>query len=199
MAISAYYYCAEGDIKNICETHIGCNPSDMCRSCECYTDAWDCSDGYKDCTSDFEYLDLGSHGNSEYFFSMRKKRWNDAEEACKAKGGHLAIMETQNETDALNALMDQAPKYTKNRDIFIGGSSDEAKDGPWFWADGSSLSRKDPRWGFSALRNPYGDGPHCVRIRPWFSSAKYIWDITRCVYRQYYICETPTSTPESEK
>ena len=35
-------------------------------------------------------------------------------------------METQIETDALNALMDQAPKYTKNRDIFIGGSSGEA-------------------------------------------------------------------------
>jgi len=193
MSLFAYQYCAEGDIKNMCDTHSGCNPDNMCRTCECYQDAWDCSyGGYKDCTSDFEYLDLGRHGNSEYFYSMRQRQWNKAEDSCKTKGGHLAITETQAETDALKALLDQAPKYTQNRDIFLGGKSDEAKNGPFYWADGSSLSREDPRWGWSGPGKPYGEGPHCLNIQPWLTSDKYSWEITRCAYQQYYICEIPT-------
>ena len=42
--------------------------------------------------------------------------------------GHLAITETQAETDALEALLDQAPKYTQKDNIFIGGKSGKIAD-----------------------------------------------------------------------
>merc|ERR1719228_2227135 len=82
----AYTYCRHGDIKNLCETHQGCDPGNMCHECECYQDAWDCSyNGYPDCATDFEYLDLGTYGNSRYIYSMREKRWNDAKKCLRSK------------------------------------------------------------------------------------------------------------------
>lgn len=148
---------------------------------------------------EFEYLDLGSHGNKKYSFSMRQKSWVDAEAACKAKGGHVAVTKTPAETTALNALLDQAPKYTQKSDIFLGAKTDNHINGrtasppAWgFWADGSELLRTDSRWGWMGPK-AYGQGPPCLVMRPWQTgtglNAKNGWALTRCSFRQYFICQ----------
>lgn len=183
----------------MCETHGGCNPDNYCHTCKCIEDAWLCTNG--DCTSD-GFLPLGSIGKSEYFFSMRAKRsWNDAEEACETNGGHIAVLKTQNETDELWALLEQAPKFTRNRDIYLGAKSDDAEkeDGHYYWTDGSTVSRDDPRWGWEGQVKPYGEGPHCLVLRPWLWKGYDRWAVTRCRYRGLYICEIPTSVEEAKE
>jgi len=191
----AHNNCRHGDVKNRCEALDDCSPDDMCHNCECNQDVWQCED--KACTPDFEYLDLGTYGDSRYFFSMRARNWDGAKTACQAEGGNLAILETQNEKTALNALVDKSPMYAQSNDIYIGAHSGQADDGPWHWADNSILLRNDPKWG--GIGGPdaaIGEGPHCAILSPWFVNPvhKSSWWTERCIYENYYICEKPKDT-----
>lgn len=186
--VEGYMYCQHGTIANRCETHSGCDPDNMCHTCECYQDAWDCSyGGYGSCHKGPDsYYEYGTIGESKYYLSMQQKRFEDAKEACKGHEGHLAIIETDDEKNALQSLIDAAPKWAHPRDIFLGASTDDKKT--WFWLNGANLdlntrlSSSNIWWNF---RNYYGEGPHCLEL----SGDK--WDKTRCAYMNYYICEVP--------
>ena len=49
---------------------------------------------YSTNTADFKYLDLGTHGDSRYFFSMYAKKWIIAEDDCEEKGGNFLLVPT---------------------------------------------------------------------------------------------------------
>lgn len=191
----------------MCETHAGCDTSNFCRYCKCYHDAWACNYNkagayilFEQCKLE-EFVDIGAYKDSNYLFSTKERRFDERKEACQEKGGHLAVLETEDESEALESLLDQAPKYTQKSNIIIGASSDDGENGPWFWADGTSLSRDDSRWTYRSrwtLRKIYAAAPHCVAMRPWLKINKYEWGVTSCSFYNYFICEVP-STPSSNE
>jgi len=81
----------------------------------------------------------------------------------------------------------------------VEGDDAEKEDGHYYWTDGSIVSRDDPRWGWEGQVKPYGEGPHCLVLRPWLWKGYDRWAVTRCRYRGLYICEIPTSVEEAEE
>lgn len=61
-------------------------------------------------------------------------RWQEAKERCEAMGGHLVIIETVEEQNALQTMLTRvglANVWT--------GATDEAEEGVWTWVDGSPV------------------------------------------------------------
>ena len=83
----------------------------------------------------------GKYTGKKYFtYEMVALRWNDAEAACAANGGHLASIESEAENlEVLNLL----PAF---HDFWIGYHYDQA-NGSWTWSDGSKS--KYSSWGES--------------------------------------------------
>ena len=65
----------------------------------------------------------------------------------------------------------------------------------WKWVDESNINYAlfPPPYEFAAWPQLYGEGPHCLIIQPWTSSARNPWDATRCAYRNYFMCKLPKS------
>jgi len=190
--------CKHGEIKGQCETG-SCSPYDMCRLCECYQGAWDCAYGgrFLSCSSGGKYYELGVYGDSKYMFSMFQRPFSRAKTACLELGGELATFDTTEEHAAVNTFIEQAPKWTRSSDILIGASNSGSG---WKWADESEIDHtlfpQSYKWEFDAWWNKeefYGEGPHCLVIQPWMSSARNQWDATRCAYSNYFMCKLPKS------
>jgi len=198
-------WCTEGDEKPICETHLGCDPYNFCHLCQCKSDAWLC--GYSKCrpgqealfcgtgpcTPESDFVDIGTRGTSKYFFATQKKKWSEAEDACKTQGGHLVIVENEAEWRALLALIKAAPKWVQSTDYWIGASADKAKSGPWFWVNGSTMARDS-----AMLRDILGrnvldreeDKAACMYMGHYWD---YNFRTYPCTLSKYYICEKSAS------
>uniref|UniRef100_A0A3B1KIK2 Zgc:174904 n=1 Tax=Astyanax mexicanus TaxID=7994 RepID=A0A3B1KIK2_ASTMX len=83
------------------------------------------------CTDDWLYFN-----GSCYFISMFSHRWMESQKYCEDKGGHLAIIETDEEQ---TFLWDKLPRGHWNSYWF--GISDEKVEGDWYWVDGTKLVR----------------------------------------------------------
>uniref|UniRef100_A0A8C0G452 C-type lectin domain-containing protein n=1 Tax=Chelonoidis abingdonii TaxID=106734 RepID=A0A8C0G452_CHEAB len=66
-------------------------------------------------------------GNSCYWFSSKRKTWEDSNLYCKAQNSHLVVINTQEEQ--LYVQERTVPLYT-----WIGLTD---KSGQWLWVDGS--------------------------------------------------------------
>ena len=69
-------------------------------------------------------------GGHEYAVIEEKVTWHLAKRICEEMGGHLAIIETPMESEALLTLCRQA-----KQSVWI-GATDEAKEGDWKWLNG---------------------------------------------------------------
>jgi len=85
-------------------------------------------------------------------------RWSDAKKACDDVGGHLVIIETQEEQNALMEMMDRSGM---GRDRFWIGATDEAQEGTWKWVDGSPLAYTN--WDVGEPSNAMG-GQHYAEM-----------------------------------
>ncbi|MDB4805488.1 hypothetical protein OAG84_00710 [Akkermansiaceae bacterium] len=62
--------------------------------------------------------------------------WQEAKEDAEAKGGRLAVLDTQEKIDAANSYLEEIDEWP---DLWI-GLTDEAKEGEWFWLNGIPLT-----------------------------------------------------------
>lgn len=63
-----------------------------------------------------------------------KKTWKEAKEICERRGGHLAVINSSAENEALAELVSGLSNY-----VWIGGS-DDGSEGNWYWVNGEDFS-----------------------------------------------------------
>ena len=78
------------------------------------------------------------------------KSWADADDYCKAEGGHLASMKTDADTIEINRIIEQI-----GWNVWVGGRESSGQN--WTWTDGSLII--EPKWyGF------VGAAPYCTML-----------------------------------
>ncbi|XP_054655016.1 C-type lectin domain family 10 member A-like isoform X2 [Dunckerocampus dactyliophorus] len=75
------------------------------------------------------------HGNRCFLYVREEKKWNDAEEYCVARGGHLASVHNQTTYDFIGGL--------SRHFLWLGGYRAVNEDGRWKWTDGSKFESKN--------------------------------------------------------
>ncbi|XP_032364724.1 galactose-specific lectin nattectin-like [Etheostoma spectabile] len=97
-------------------------------------------------------------GSRCFSFNFQGKSWIDAENFCKAAGGHLASVHSEEEQVFLKTFINQVSGEYKR--TWIGGF-DSVQEGVWMWSDGSTLDFK--RWNKGEPNN-HGGKEHCLEM-----------------------------------
>uniref|UniRef100_A0A8D0D3H9 C-type lectin domain-containing protein n=1 Tax=Sander lucioperca TaxID=283035 RepID=A0A8D0D3H9_SANLU len=83
-------------------------------------------------------------GSRCFSFNFQWKSWVDAESFCKAAGGNLASVHSEEEHVFLRTFINQVTgAYITS---WMGGS-DSVQEGVWMWSDGSTFDYKSWAWG----------------------------------------------------
>jgi hypothetical protein len=119
--------------------------------------------------------------NGHKYMAVRNAvRWTEAKKLCADIGGHLVIIETAEEQDAIMTML------TRNglgRDIFWIGATDEAQEGTWKWVDGSLVVYTN--W---APREPnnHQRQEHYAELHAGFGGR---WNDSKNHIPRWFICE----------
>ncbi|XP_039674891.1 galactose-specific lectin nattectin-like [Perca fluviatilis] len=97
-------------------------------------------------------------GSRCFSFNFQGKSWIDAENFCKAAGGNLASVHSEEEYEFLRTFINQVTSENKNS--WIGGS-DSVQEGVWIWSDGSTFDYK--HWGPGQPDNA-GGAENCLEM-----------------------------------
>uniref|UniRef100_A0A3P8VD20 CD209 antigen-like protein D n=1 Tax=Cynoglossus semilaevis TaxID=244447 RepID=A0A3P8VD20_CYNSE len=130
------------------------------------------------CGRDWEH-----HGGKCYHFTKTNLTWNDSRERCTLLGGHLVMIESQEEQ-----LM------TTDEDKFWIGLTDAETENTWKWVDGSSLSPHLEFWLHNEPDNWTGqnvEGEDCVRLGEKGATTRNLryWTDKSCTVPHKSICE----------
>ena len=93
----------------------------------------------------FEY-----NGHSYYIYSDVANTWEEAQAYCKARGGHLAVINDETENNELFNYM-----KSKDYDSAYFGLSDASKEGTWTWVNGDSSTYRN--WASGEPNNEGGN------------------------------------------
>lgn len=113
-------------------------------------------------------------GGHEYALIEVPEEWHVAKRYCEEMGGHLAIIDSVNEANLINELIDGGKK-----DAWV-GATDEVEEGKWFWINGRPLD--DFVLQRSAFDNSGPEGQHYLSI------LGSHWDNAGSS-RRSYVCE----------
>ena len=91
--------------------------------------------------------------------------WENAKADAEAKGGHLAVITSQNEQDAIYKLIQNQPNSDVQVDILIGGS--KKQDGTWSWVNGENWNYAN--WAPGEPNNSYIDGENYISLIPRYN------------------------------
>uniref|UniRef100_A0A8C4T0E7 Asialoglycoprotein receptor 2-like n=1 Tax=Erpetoichthys calabaricus TaxID=27687 RepID=A0A8C4T0E7_ERPCA len=105
-----------------------------------------------------------------YYFSTNKLSWNDSRDNCTSMGGHLVIIESQEEQSFL--LNKTISKTDKSHWI---GLTDQKIEGQYLWVDNRLLNENNKFWGQRDNQNDHGyepdnfkgdhkEGEHCIHL-----------------------------------
>nr|ACO82046.1 C-type lectin 13 [Perca flavescens] len=108
-------------------------------------------------------------GSRCFSFNFQGKTWVDAEHFCKATGGNLASVHSEEEHEFLRTFIHQVSG--ENRRTWIGGF-DSVQPGVWMWSDGSPFDYKS--WAPGEPNNG-GGTEHCLEI-----NYKDKWNDNEC-------------------
>ena len=109
--------------------------------------------------------------------------WHEAKADAEARGGRLAVLNTQEKIDAANQYLSSLGSWNH---LWI-GLTDEANEGVWTWIDGQPLSAS--YWNPGEPNNANGGNEHHVQIYP--SNAGGRWNDTLVDDRDDYLLEIP--------
>ena len=127
------------------------------------------------------HQDWENHGDHCYLWSDKDtsgmKTWDEAEEFCIQKGGHLASATTA----AIEAYITKENNKRKLRHLWLGGS-DKKKEGVWKWSDGSP-------WNFTKW-NLYQPSSHHISdddcLQYYYHATK--WSDRPCSDEGNFVC-----------
>ena len=111
---------------------------------------------------------LKYNGHSYYVYSNVAQTWEEAQEYCKARGGHLAVINDSAENTALFNYM-----KSKGYNSAYFGLSDAATEGNWTWINGDSSTYRN--WAIGEPGNGNNaDKPENYGMFYWkFDDAKW--------------------------
>ncbi|XP_048085981.1 CD209 antigen-like protein E isoform X1 [Alosa alosa] len=132
--------------------------------------------------------DAWAHHNGKcYFFSSSGKNWKQSQDHCVTLGGHLVIVNNQEEQTFLS-------KKAKGEFHWI-GLSDLETEGQWIWVDNTPLDKTGPVFW---MKRPEGQdepdnwkvedpaGEHCACL----SDVRGEWHDNSCRKTHKFVCET---------
>ncbi|KPP61677.1 hypothetical protein Z043_120194 [Scleropages formosus] len=79
------------------------------------------------------------HAGKCYYFSSDKMAWNASARSCITMGGHLVMIDSEEEQKFL--LGEMSTKMTGDDDKFWIGLSDAEEEGRWLWMDKTPLNK----------------------------------------------------------
>ena len=126
------------------------------------------------CKQDWE-----EHGDRCFYWSQETKSWNDAEESCKEKGGHLASVTSTATNDYIEAGMSDY--------LWIGGSF-FGSEGVWKWSDCSDWDFTN--WGTLEPSNK------TMRDCLGYNKTSRMWSDSRCNIKKRFLCSTKSCSGE---
>jgi len=130
-----------------------------------------------------------SYSSSSYLIFDDKKQWVEALASCRTIGAELVKIESQNETEFINATF-----LSTRKSIWI-GLTDVQEEGVWKWSDGTSLQGYS-NWGPKEPNNNE-DSQHCVVVVMGMMGDDYFdaeWNDWVCEKINFYLCEKETHT-----
>ena len=89
------------------------------------------------------------YNHHQYELFDAKMTWKHAKEICESRGGHLAVINSSEENEALANIASSLSNY-----VWIGGT-DEDSEGNWHWINGDDFSYTN--W-YSGEPNNYAEG-----------------------------------------
>ncbi|KAL7880781.1 hypothetical protein SRHO_G00030350 [Serrasalmus rhombeus] len=120
-------------------------------------------------------------GTRQFHVVNEKKTWTDAQNYCKEKYTDLATVESQEEMNALIAVLNGTVE-TGTGNFWIGLKLDEHDNNSWIWSDGSNSSYR--YWKDNEPN--FGGGEMCVELRPDF---EYKWNDAGCHnHNNHFVC-----------
>lgn len=141
--------------------------------------------------------------NKCYYFSNDTMDWNSSHKNCTSMGGHLVIIETEEEQRFLSEKAKQILNNTiltmKEELSYWIGLTDVVKEGDWLWVDNTTLNSSTVYW---ATRQHDGgkepdnyaiddkSGEDCVHLLPVKNKTLNIWYDSSCSSHYKMICET---------
>ena len=121
--------------------------------------------------------------SSSYAVFDKKRNWSDALSFCQRIGADLVKIESQGETEFINAT------WLLSLEKMWIGLNDLEVEGVWKWSDSTSLDVYS-NWGY---REPSkGKNQHCVVLVRGFMREDFFdaqWNDVRCERTLFYLCE----------
>lgn len=143
-------------------------------------------------------------GTCYYYVGSTKLAWGAAQDACVALGGHLAFVDSAEESVLLGTIApgEVADVEAGLHDIWVGGT-DSPTEGAWHWIDGTAyfddvtgealgyVNWRGVEPNNSTGQNP--DGENCMIIEGDNDLVDRgpQWDDRSCLAAYPYICEVP--------
>ncbi|XP_036924061.1 C-type lectin domain family 4 member E [Sturnira hondurensis] len=120
--------------------------------------------------------------SSCYFFSTNTMTWSASVKNCSNMGGHLVVINTQEEQEF---LFHEKPE---KREYYI-GLTDKVTDGQWKWVDGTPFMKSLSFWDVGEPNN-LATVEDCATIRD-SSDPRRNWNDVPCFFNLFRICEMP--------
>ncbi|XP_053921706.1 C-type lectin domain family 4 member F-like [Cuculus canorus] len=127
------------------------------------------------------------HQGNIYFFSAERKRWDEAQVACRATHAHLTSITSSEEQDYL-------ARESRGGTYWIGLVA-TGPGGSWHWVDGSPYSSAQSFWAAGQPDNvDHGEWGResCAQIHPVGNS---LWNDHNCNFTFFWICKRDLSGP----
>ena len=122
------------------------------------------------------------YGEFCYAYMKDPKTWSEAEVMCKAVGGYLAEVHTQQENDVLEKIIFENIHKT----IWL-GAHDLITEGNWIWAGtGGPVNDTFTFWGPNEP-NDTGSREDCMT----FNFVHGYWNDDVCVKNMPFVCQKP--------
>uniref|UniRef100_A0A665VKE5 Si:ch73-86n18.1 n=1 Tax=Echeneis naucrates TaxID=173247 RepID=A0A665VKE5_ECHNA len=142
-----------------------------------------CTPTWLNCTEcPHDWFQVGDHC---FHIDMDKSNWHDSENKCKENGGHLAILTTREQHEAVEKESRRLGVFYK---FFWIGLTDSENEGQWKWVDNSTLT--NPFWNrinSEPDNNLSGapEGEDCAVI----DSHSQTWSDTSCDFLYPRVCQ----------
>ncbi|XP_064815337.1 CD209 antigen-like protein B [Oncorhynchus masou masou] len=150
----------------------------------------------KSCCPGWEF-----YNGSCYYFSIGKRTWEQSQHACIRDGGHLVIVESQQEQEFIIKIFVRNTDFDNSPWI---GLTDKKQEGVWVWMDNTTLDDSIKFWDpntetFSTLPEPnnWAPGEDCARMGQRCSSRLQCWFDYSCDLPCRRICESRAVLSES--
>ncbi|KAJ7991906.1 hypothetical protein DPEC_G00288720 [Dallia pectoralis] len=137
----------------------------------------------KSCAEDWVF-----HSRACYYFSTNVMNWTQSRDQCVSMGGHLVIINSQQEQEFLYLS-------TKNKTHWI-GLNDLETEGRWLWVDKTPLKKTDAQFWLVRTNGELSEpdnwtvqdpsGEDCVVLGENYSN---VWFDSSCKFVKRFVCE----------